>query len=66
MNDDHDAAPHSLEELRSFVDAGILDAAERQTSPLNSVTSTDIEALARSRAAKQSDLEPLLIPPRDR
>ena len=60
MNDDHDAAPRSLEELRAFVDAGILDAAEGRTTPLRSVTSAEIEALARSQAARQADLEPLL------
>lgn len=65
MNDDHGAAPRSLEELRSFVDAGVLDADEGRTTPLRSVTSAEIEALARSRASNQSDLESLLteLPP---
>lgn len=50
MRDFYDLAPRSLEELRAFVDAGILDANERPTSPLSSVTSHEIEALARSRS----------------
>ena len=66
MNDDHNAEQRSLEELRSLIDAGVLDADEGRTTPLSSVTSIDIEALARSRASNQSDLEPLFITPRDR
>ena len=51
MRDSYDLAPRSFEELRSFVDAGVLDADEGRTSPLSSVTNAEIKALARSRAS---------------
>ena len=50
MRDFYDLAPRSLEELRSLIDAGIMDADAGRTTLLSSVTSADIEAIARSRS----------------
>jgi hypothetical protein len=52
MKDDHNAEQHSLEELRLLIDAGVLDADEGRTTPLSLVTSSEIEAFARSRRVK--------------